>query len=278
MQLLCHLGRQKRRFAGVAFLLALWLMGWATVWAAAPAPAGTTLQDKLLAEVAQWVQQTQQLTPDQFGFVPIDARVQVQSCDRALAMDLPFASRETVRVRCLGNPNWQMYVRLALKPGNAGAALPSASAPAASSPVANASASANANANVNPTMRKVVVAKQLLRAGTVLSAGMLQETEMPAAGLDPQVVGAAKDLENGEMVREIPAGMPLRSHDVRRAVLVKQGQAVVLTIGQSSGFAITARVEALQDGRMGEQIRLKNPDSGRLLSGVVTGPNAARGL
>lgn len=274
MQLLCHLGRQKRRFAGVASLLALWLMGWATVWAAAPAPAGTTLQDKLLAEVAQWVQQTQQLSPDQFGFVPIDARVQVQSCDRALAMDLPFASRETVRVRCLGNPNWQMYVRLALKPGNAGAALPSASAPAASSPVANASASAN----VNPTMRKVVVAKQLLRAGTVLSAGMLQETEMPAAGLDPQVVGAAKDLENGEMVREIPAGMPLRSHDVRRAVLVKQGQAVVLTIGQSSGFAITARVEALQDGRMGEQIRLKNPDSGRLLSGVVTGPNAARGL
>lgn len=274
MQLLCHLGRQKRHFAGVASLLALCLMGWATVWAAAPAPAGTTLQDKLLAEVAQWVQQTQQLSPDQFGFVPIDARVQVQSCDRALAMDLPFASRETVRVRCLGNPNWQMYVRLALKPGNAGAALPSASAPAASSPVANASASAN----VNPTMRKVVVAKQLLRAGTVLSAGMLQETEMPAAGLDPQVVGAAKDLENGEMVREIPAGMPLRSHDVRRAVLVKQGQAVVLTIGQSSGFAITARVEALQDGRMGEQIRLKNPDSGRLLSGVVTGPNAARGL
>ena len=274
MQLLCHLGRQKRHFAGVASLLALCLMGWATVWAAAPAPAGTTLQDKLLAEVAQWVQQTQQLSPDQFGFVPIDARVQVQSCDRDLAMDLPFASRETVRVRCLGNPNWQMYVRLALKPGNVGAALPSASAPAASSPVANASASAN----VNPTMRKVVVAKQLLRAGTVLSAGMLQETEMPAAGLDPQVVGAAKDLENGEMVREIPAGMPLRSHDVRRAVLVKQGQAVVLTIGQSSGFAITARVEALQDGRMGEQIRLKNPDSGRLLSGVVTGPNAARGL
>jgi len=107
---------------------------------------------------------------------------------------------------------------------------------------------------------------------------MLQETEVPAAGLDPQAVGSAKDLENGEMVREIPAGMPLRSHDVRRAVLVKQGQAVILTIGQSSGFAITARVEALQDGRMGEQIRLKNPDSGRLLSGVVTGPNAARGL
>jgi len=268
MQLLCHLSRQKRRFARVVSLLALGCMGLTAAFAATPAPA--TPQDKLLAEVAQWVQQTQQLTPDQFGFVPLDARVQVQSCDRALAMDLPFASRETVRVRCLGNPNWQLYVRLALKPGNSSAAPPNPGAAAASAPAATASA--------NPTMRKVVVAKQLLRAGTVLSVDMLQETEMPAAGLDPQAVGSAKDLENGEMVREIPAGMPLRSHDVRRAVLVKQGQAVILTIGQSSGFAITARVEALQDGRMGEQIRLKNPDSGRLLSGVVTGPNAARGL
>jgi len=272
MQLLCHLSRQKRCFAGVTSLLALWMVGMAAVWAATPAPGPATPQDKLLAEVALWVQQTQLLTPDQFGFVPIDARVQVQSCDRALVMDLPFASRETVRVRCLGNPNWQLYVRLALKPGNSSPAPAAASAQAASGPVAVGSAS------VNPTMRKVVVAKQLLRAGTVLSADMLHESEVPAAGLDPQVVGSAKDLENGEMVREIPAGMPLRSHDVRRAVLVKQGQAVILTIGQSSGFAITARVEALQDGRMGEQIRLKNPDSGRLLSGVVTGPNAARGL
>jgi len=29
---------------------------------------------------------------------------------------------------------------------------------------------------------------------------------------------------------------------------------------------------------LGEQIRLKNPESGRLISGVVTGPNALKGL
>jgi hypothetical protein len=31
-------------------------------------------------------------------------------------MDLPFASRETVRVRCLGSPSWQLYVRLVFDP------------------------------------------------------------------------------------------------------------------------------------------------------------------
>jgi len=38
------------------------------------------------------------------------------------------------------------------------------------------------------------------------------------------------------------------------------------------------RAEALQDGRMGEQVKLKNPESGRQISGVVVGPNLVRGL
>jgi flagella basal body P-ring formation protein FlgA len=107
---------------------------------------------------------------------------------------------------------------------------------------------------------------------------MLEETEQAAAGLDNSLFGGVKDLENAEVVRDIPAGTALRSSDVRRALMVKQGQLVMLTISQGSSFAIVARVEALQDGRLGDQIRLKNPESGRLLSGVVTGPNAAKGL
>ena len=106
---------------------------------------------------------------------------------------------------------------------------------------------------------------------------MLEETEQ-ATGPDNALFGSLKDLENAEVVRDIAAGTPLRSSDVRRALLVKQGQLVMLTISQGSSFAIVARVEALQDGRLGDQIRLKNPESGRLLSGVVTGPNAAKGL
>ena len=238
------------------------------------------LQSKLLGEVSQWAQKTHQLEADQFSFAPLDARVQVQTCDRPLVMDLPFATRETVRVRCLGSPYWQLYMRLVLKPGVTLAGAPAsaqhalASAVQASAPAVPTKAAASAPA----VMRKVVVAKQLLRSGTMVSPDMLEEQEVTAQGVDLQAVTSVKDLENGEMVRDMQAGVPLRSHDVRRAILVKQGQAVILTIGQSSGFAISARVESLQDGKMGEQIRLKNPESGRILSGVVTGPNTARGL
>ena len=211
------------------------------------------------SQVRQWLKTSQQLSETQFSFAPMDARVKIQACDRPLAMDLPFTSRETVRVRCQAEPPWQLYIRLVLT--NA----------------ATSQQAAKPAEGKDSRQRQVVVGKQLLRRGTLLSADLLSEIDYQAEGLDPQSVSSIKDLENGEMVRDIPAGTPLRSHDVRRAVLVKQGQSVLLTVTQGNGFSITARVDALQDGKMGEQIRLKNPESGRILAGVVTGPNTARG-
>jgi len=269
-QMLCH-----HRSASAVLLRQAWLglryaallicAAWGGV-ALAQAPVVASPQDKVFQEVAQWVVQTQQVSSSQFSFAPMDSRVRLQGCNLPLVMDLPFSSRATVRVRCLGNPTWQLYLRVLFKPGTMALvnSKPAASAPAGSSPAAPG--------------RQIVVGKQLLRVGTVLSAELLQEQEHVGPGLDPQAAASIKDVLNGEMVRDVPAGVPLRSHDVRRALLVKRGQSVILTVSQGNGFSITARVEALQDGRMGEQVRLKNPESGRLLSGVVTGPSAARGL
>jgi flagella basal body P-ring formation protein FlgA len=127
-------------------------------------------------------------------------------------------------------------------------------------------------------IRRVVVARQVLRAGSLVTADMLVEVDQPATGLDAQVLRTIKEAENSEAVREIAAGVALRSYDLRRAVLVKMGKTVLLTISQAGGFSISARVEALQDGRLGDQVRLKNLESGRLVTGVVTGPNTASGL
>ena len=79
-------------------------------------------------------------------------------------------------------------------------------------------------------------------------------------------------------MRDISPGSVLHSYDVRRSVLVKQGQSAMLSIGSSNTFQVTVQAEAQQDGFMGDQIRLKNAESGRILYGVVTGPNALRGL
>ena len=283
MQMLCHnplppAARQRRWLAAAqaaALSLAL-ALGWASATAQTTAEAPLS-QDNLFKEVGNWMQQTQQLSADQFDFVPMDSRVKVQPCDRPLVMDLPFATKETVRVRCLGTSSWQLYLRANIKTPVAKPSPPAA--PAAAAPAAAVAATPPKIASSAATARrKVVVGTQFLRAGTVLSAAMLEESEQAATGLDNSLFGSLKDLENAEVVRDIPAGTALRSSDVRRALMVKQGQLVMLTISKGSSFAIVARVEALQDGRLGDQIRLKNPESGRLLSGVVTGPSAARGL
>jgi len=53
---------------------------------------------------------------------------------------------------------------------------------------------------------------------------------------------------------------------------------VRLNVGQKTGFTVSATVEALQDGRRGEIIKLKNLESGRVINGLITGQNAAQGL
>ena len=258
-QMLCQIREPRLSAPGLSWRCAIRL-GCLLLWSAATAaPAqNVTPQESAIAQVTQWVKQSLQLSDKQFSVAPLDSRVRVQHCDRPLTMDLPFASRETVRVRCQSDAPWQMYLRLVLASPVAAAPLSKASDAAPTSP------------------RKVVVATQLLRRGVIVSTEQLQEIEHSGVGLDPQAVSSVKDLENGEMVRDIAAGTPLRSHDVKRALLVKQGQSVLLTIFHGNGLSVTARVDALQDGRMGEQVRLKNPDSGRLVSGIVTGPNAAR--
>lgn len=284
MQMLCHnplppAARQRRWLAAAqaaALSLAL-ALGWVSA-AAQTAGEAPLSQDNLFKEVGNWMQQTQQLSAGQFDFVPMDSRVKVQPCDRPLVMDLPFATKETVRVRCLGTSSWQLYVRANIKTPVARPTPPAAPAAAAPAATAVAATPPKIAGSAATARRKVVVGTQFLRAGTVLSAAMLEETEQTATGLDNSLFGSLKDLENAEVVRDIPAGTALRSSDVRRALMVKQGQLVMLTISKGNSFAIVARVEALQDGRLGDQIRLKNPESGRLLSGVVTGPNAARGL
>jgi flagella basal body P-ring formation protein FlgA len=241
---------------------------------ATAAAAAASPQEKMLTQVRQWVAQSQNVLPAQVEVLPIDPRVKVLECPQALAIDLPFASRESVRVRCT-QPPWQLYLRVQTTGAGAPASLPSPAPSPTPTPAQLASAAAAAAVPLN---RTIVVARHLIQRGTLLQPAMLEEVNRPAQGLDPQALSSLKDVLYGEATRDLTAGQVLKSSDIRRAVLVKQGQSALMSVGQDKGFQITVRVEALQDGRMGEQIRLKNPESGRLLTGTVTGPNTVRGF
>ena len=170
--------------------------------------------------------------------------------------------KKTVRVRCV-DPVWQIYLQVSMP-------LASNTAPTAAS---------NAVAlNSSAAPKTVVVPKRLIQRGTVIEADMLEEVSQQGGNTDSSLLQSTKDALAAEAVRDLSAGQALRVSDIRRAILVKQGQLVTMTVGDKSGFLITVRVEALQDGRMGEQVKLKNTESGRQISGIVTGPNLVKGV
>ncbi len=126
--------------------------------------------------------------------------------------------------------------------------------------------------------RQVVIATTNLTPGQPLKAEMLKLDRIDAEKISKTHLFDLSGLDGYEAMRPIRAGEALRSSDLRPALMVKKGDQVNLVVGRPPEFMISVRVEAMQDGRMNEQIRLRNPESGQSLSGIVTGKGAAKGL
>jgi flagella basal body P-ring formation protein FlgA len=232
---------------------------WQWFWLAVGVAGASTLasaQEALLQEAKTWVAQSQNVPTDQLVVAPLDARLKVAPCERAVSFDYPFQNRQSLRARC-DAPAWQLYLQVTVRG-------------AASTPVTASTPGL--------VMRPVWVSTHLLKRGTVIQPGMLQQATLALPAGDTQLVVDARDVQNMELLRDWPANTPLRSYDVKPTQLVKRGQQVLVSVGEGRGFQITVRAEAQQDGLMGEQIRLKNMESGRMISAVVSGPSSARGL
>lgn len=219
-----------------------------------------------------------------------DPRVAMTACPGGWQFDLPFTDTQTVRARCT-QPQLQIFLRATLPLRGAEArstpsAAPVAAAPESKAPPAPALAPAKregtalaaAGRPADTAPRPVLTLRQDLRRGALLEAQNVAPARIDIPlqrGLGDPVVDPAT-LEHMELVRDKLAGQVLYSHDLQPALLVRKGQLIVVTAQAVPGLSITARLEALQDGRIGDTVRLRNRDSGRIVSGVVIGPNAAR--
>jgi len=127
-------------------------------------------------------------------------------------------------------------------------------------------------------LQRVLVAKRNLSAGDALDASQFELRTLSASesAQGQNYYGEVSGLQTSELARNLRAGDALRTTDVRQALLVRRGQSVDLTVVTSSGLELSLRAEALADGRMGETVSLRNPESGRVLTGIVTGRNTAR--
>ncbi len=124
--------------------------------------------------------------------------------------------------------------------------------------------------------RRVLVAQETLTRGRLLSPSNARMEDYYGTLL-PDAMLSTKGIEYLEVIRTIQAGSPLRASDVKVAALINKGDTVNLSIGRGS-LLITVSMEALESGKLGEQIVLLNPESGEKVKAVVSGIRSANGL
>ena len=254
MQALCLTLTMRRRHRAPQprwwLLLGLWLL---CLSASGQTSVNTPLE-ALQWQARQWAAAQPSWRGRTLSVAPLDARIPVPSCQQMLQFEQPFPNQPTaVRVRCL-LPSWQLFITL-----SDGVASPAETPRAAV-----------------PQTQKVLVAHELLKRGTPLHPAMFSVVERPPAGMEAQLIQDPQSVTHMELVRDLIPNTPLRTYDVKNAVMVKRGQDVLVTAGSGGGLLITVKAEALQDGGFGETIRLKNMESGRSLSAEVTGLGTAK--
>ncbi len=119
----------------------------------------------------------------------------------------------------------------------------------------------------------VVVARQQLNRGARLSSSMLEVRQMDTARIRGDFFTEPSELEGMEVRNRIRAGEAVTSRQVNLTQLVNRGDQVVI---QASNDNLRIRMlgEALDSGRLGEQIRVRNLQSGRTVRARIV----ARGI
>ncbi len=119
-----------------------------------------------------------------------------------------------------------------------------------------------------------LVARQPIARGQPLDASLFDFRRTDFIR-EKDAISAGAELANLEIARGVGAGSTLLWRDVSRRLLVQRGSRIEV-VAVDGALAITMKGLAMQSGAMGETIVVRNPESRRDFSAVVTAANQAR--
>lgn len=174
----------------------------------------------------------------------LDPRLLLPSCPAPLeafrTTSTPPAGNVTIGVRCPASTEWKIYVSTSV---------------AVHVPVVVLSASQARGAIIGPGDISLEE-----RNISTLAMGYLLDPER-ATGM--------------ELRRGLSVGAVLTANVLTQPRIVQRGQSVTL-LAEGTGIVVRMAGEALQDGTLGERIRVRNTRSRRIVEGVVDGPGVVR--
>ena len=223
----------------------------------------SSARSSLISEATIWLQNALETDAASFKIVPPHHRVKILSCTEKLLFDFPFNGKETIRAKC-PYPTWQFFLQVKADNPETKNLL---------SPVRQTKKKKNRDSAIE----EVLIARKNLTAGSILQENDTEIKRIKKNTLPVDFYSTFEGLENYEVAKAINAGSVIRSLSLKPARLVKRGTKVQFKI-LAQGMLVTATVEALEDGHMGQQIKLLNNASGKTVTGVVTGLNEVSGL
>lgn len=107
--------------------------------------------------------------------------------------------------------------------------------------------------------------------GTAITADMLTQQAVPTSQVFASTITAPQALVGQQTTRALMAGQPINRLHVRAVPLVARESAVTVLYERGS-VTLTGRADALEDGQLGQSIRVRNPASRTTLVATVSGP------
>lgn len=207
----------------------------------APLPTGTIeTPDAIRAAIADVLKPRLNTVGDaSFDIGALDARLRLPPCT-ALDVGIPTAvgPSMTAKVEC-PSPNWTIYVPVRVH-----------------------------------AWTEAVVAATNLAPNTRLTASELTEGRVDMFGASGGLITDATVAEGKILRTGLVAGSPVLQTLLDEPMVVRRGERLILTLTDGS-MEIRDSVVALEDGRIGDTISMKNQESDKTIRATVTGSGAA---
>ena len=170
----------------------------------------------------------------------LDSRLRMPACDQPLVASLESPAqpvgRVTVRVGCQGSSTWSLFVPAQVR-----------------------------------LFRQVVVAQRPLARGAILEAQDIDWRERDVGTLTQGYLTEPEQALGSKLTRPVSIDQVLTPNHLERAPVVRKGDHVVISAGGAS-LSVRMPGEALQEGAIGEQVRVRNLSSQRIIKARISGP------
>lgn len=133
-------------------------------------------------------------------------------------------------------------------------------------------------ANAAPLLAQevVLIPNRVIYPGETIDFAALKEVTLKAGKVIPPAVAfRAQELEGKVAKRTLLPGRYVSASSIREAWVVEQGASVQVMF-VSGPLTISATAVTLQPGAAGDLVRVRNIDSGKIVSGVVMADGSIR--